>query len=74
MEKVFIISTILKCNVLYYITAMKGDIIDGLEELHNLEHYCLNLKGEDIAIIKQSISISAKTWKFNKCDTGKNYF
>ena len=54
-------------------TFFASDIIDGLEELHSLGYYCPDLKCNCVAVIRQSGSISAKIWKFDRCDPGKNY-
>jgi len=61
-------------NRIIHFSYFASDIIDGLEELHNLGYHCPDLKGDDIAVIKQSGSISAKIWKYSACDSGKNYF
>lgn len=59
------------CQIIYIY--FFSDIIDGLEELHDLGYCCPELQGDDVAVIRQSGLINAKIWKFKKCDPGKSY-
>uniref|UniRef100_A0A0E0J2G0 Protein kinase domain-containing protein n=1 Tax=Oryza nivara TaxID=4536 RepID=A0A0E0J2G0_ORYNI len=44
-----------------------GQIVRAMIALHNAGFCCSNLKGENIAVMKQHNSMCAKIWNFEKC-------
>ncbi|XP_062224709.1 uncharacterized protein LOC133923414 [Phragmites australis] len=49
-----------------------SNVTYGIEELHSLGYYCPDLAGDNIAVIRQSDSISAKLWEFRSCSSDQD--